>query len=270
MVGSSLRQLWMGEALSHSCPQRNGCGLGSGICGAYAWAMKTPLRPLIGYVRVSTTMQGTDGCSLAAQRAAIEQYASAHGHDLLGIHEDVLSGSRSDRPGLQAALADAGRRKGILVCYSISRLGRSAATSLQWIEALHRKGGEFVSLSENIDTSSPTGRFITQLLASLAEMEREQLRERVRFAMAHQRKEGKRISRFIPYGWMLGEDGKLLLENVAQQCVLRRMKSAQMQGQSLRHIADELNEDGIATAHGGRWSRSSVYGILKRLDVLAA
>ena len=80
----------------------------------------------IGYVRVSTDAQAADGVSLAAQRARIRAWAASRGCKLVAIHADEgISGKRADnRPGLQAALEDACRAKGVLVAYDLTRLGR--------------------------------------------------------------------------------------------------------------------------------------------------
>ena len=82
---------------------------------------------VVGYCRVSTVDQATEGVSLAAQRARIEAWCTAHDHELVTVHEDRgLSGGRLDnRAGLLAALDDVCQRRGVLAVYSLSRMARS-------------------------------------------------------------------------------------------------------------------------------------------------
>src|SRR3954466_4745751 len=83
------------------------------------------VRQAVGYVRVSTDMQATDGLSLDAQQAAIEQYCAAQGYTLVGIHKDVLSGAKDQRPGLKEALGQLERGVDVLVVLKFDRLSRS-------------------------------------------------------------------------------------------------------------------------------------------------
>ena len=90
-------------------------------------AVKGSTRVAIGYCRVSTAGQAEQGVSLDSQRERIQAWCQAQGYHLAAVHIDAgLSGKRADnRPGLQAALADACRQKAALVVYSLSRLARS-------------------------------------------------------------------------------------------------------------------------------------------------
>src|SRR4051794_2919472 len=111
---------------------------------------------VIGYVRVSTEDQATEGVSLDAQRARIESWCALHGATLRDVHVDAgLSGKRADnRPALRAALDSVCAAKGVLVVYSLSRLARSTKDTLTIAERLERAGADLVSLSEKIDTTS--------------------------------------------------------------------------------------------------------------------
>ena len=114
----------------------------------------------VGYVRVSTEGQATEGVSLEAQKGRIEAWCSANGYTLAAMHVDAgLSGKRADnRPGLQAALADVCKSGGVLVVYSLSRLARSVPDAFRISERLAKRGADLVSLSESIDTTSAMGR----------------------------------------------------------------------------------------------------------------
>lgn len=223
----------------------------------------------VGYVRVSTEGQAEEGVSLDAQRAKIAAWAELHDEPELLMFEDAgLSGcSMEQRPGLQAALREACRRRAALVVFSLSRLARSTRDTLSISDRLSKSGAELVSLSERIDTTSASGKMIFRLLAVLAEFERDQVSERTKSAMAHMRRAGRRISGIAPYGWEFDETGDLCRVNAEEQATLRRMRKLRTAGRSLREIASELNATGVATKTGsGAWSPSVVRAALLRAE----
>jgi DNA invertase Pin-like site-specific DNA recombinase len=125
----------------------------------------------IGYVRVSTAEQATEGVSLDAQRARIAAWARANDAELVDVFTDAgLSGGRADnRPGLQAALDRACSGQAALVVYSLSRLARSTRDAITISERLDTAGADLVSLSEKIDTTTAAGKMVFRMLAVLAD-----------------------------------------------------------------------------------------------------
>lgn len=220
----------------------------------------------IGYVRVSTDAQVTDGVSLAAQQARIRAWCEANGDTLISLHVDAgLSGGRSDnRPGLQHALADVCTHKGALIVYSLSRLARSTKDAIAISERLAKHGADLVSLSERIDTTTAAGKMVFRMLAVLAEFERDQIAERTKGALSHMRTQGKRISGRIPYGYDLAPDGVNLLPDPKEQEGLKLIQRLRAKGLGRRRIAAGLNKQGIATKTGTAWSPQVVDAILKR------
>lgn len=220
----------------------------------------------IGYIRVSTDGQVTDGVSLAAQQARIRAWCEANGYTLIGLHVDAgLSGGRSDnRPGLQRALADVCTQKGALIVYSLSRLARSTKDAITISEQLAKHGADLVSLSERIDTTTAAGKMVFRMLAVLAEFESDQIAERTKGALSHMRTQGKRISGRIPYGYDLAPDGENLLLNPEEQVGLQVIQSLRAKGLGRRRIAAALSKQGIATKTGTAWSPQAVGAILKR------
>lgn len=134
---------------------------------------------LIGYARVSTQDQNLD-----LQRQALTAAGCSK------IYEDTISGARAERPGLARAL-DALREGDTLVVWKLDRLGRTVKGLVDLVEGLHSKGVQFRSLTDNIDTSSPSGRFFFHVMASLAQMERELIAERTRAGLQAARKAGR-------------------------------------------------------------------------------
>lgn len=140
----------------------------------------------IAYLRVSTDEQDT-----AMQRAAIERAGWAVSREFSDVG---ISGRTMSRPGLEACLTYL-RDGDTLVIYSLSRLGRSTAATLELLEDLRGRGVRVVSITEQIDTGSAMGRFVTTLLAALAEMEAELTQERVLAGLAAARERGGELGR---------------------------------------------------------------------------
>ena len=116
---------------------------------------------LIGYARVSTQDQHLDLQREALTKAGCEK-----------IMEDQISGARAERPGLAQALGDL-RTGDTLVVWKLDRLGRSVRNLIDLVSSLQARDVQFKSLTDAIDTGTPSGRFFFHVMASLAEMERD-------------------------------------------------------------------------------------------------
>lgn len=188
--------------------------------------MRTTKSYAIGYIRVSTSGQATEGVSLDAQRSKIEAWAISNGYELLTIHSDAgISGGKADnRPGLQSALADACQHKGALVVYSLSRLARSTKDAITISERLDKAGADLVSLTERIDTTNAAGKMIFRMMAVLSEFEKDLISERTSSALQHlSRVQKKRVGE-IRFGYALAVDGENLTPLVAEQAVITKIK----------------------------------------------
>ena len=213
----------------------------------------------IGYARVSTEEQATEGVSIEAQRNRIAAWCVLNNYDLAEVFVDAgLSGKRADnRPALQAALA-AVKSGGALVVYSLSRLARSTKDTIAIGERLEKSGADLVSLSEKIDTTTATGKMVFRLMAVLAEFERDVIAERTTMAMRHKRAQGERVGR-IPFGFDLGTDGVTLKRNESEQRILGTVAELRRGGMTLRGIAQELTNRGIPTKSGAtQWTHSTI------------
>lgn len=220
----------------------------------------------IGYARVSTDSQATDGISLESQQARIRAWCQANGYTLAGLHVDAgLSGCRADnRPALQSALTEACKIKAAFVVYSLSRLARSTKDAIAISERLGKSGADLVSLSERIDTTTAAGKMVFRMLAVLAEFERDQIAERTRGALSHLRNQGRRISGRIPYGFDLSADGHTLVPNEQEQEGLLLILALKGAGNGRRRIAAALSQRGIPTKTGTAWSPQAIGAILQR------
>ncbi len=133
----------------------------------------------IGYARVSTADQNLDMQMDALKKAGCEE-----------IYTDVISGSKSDRPGLNKALAYI-RDGDSLVVWRLDRLGRSIKHLIETVNGLEKKGIAFNSLQENIDTSTSSGKLTFHLFSALAEFERDIIIERTEAGLKLARERGK-------------------------------------------------------------------------------
>lgn len=134
---------------------------------------------LIGYARVSTKDQDTK-----AQIAALE----FGGCEL--IFQEKASGGRWDRPELHRLLEQL-RKDDVVVVWKLDRLSRSLKDVLTFMEKINQAGAGFRSLTEVIDTTSPGGRMMMQIVGTFAEFERAMLRERTRNGLDAARKQGR-------------------------------------------------------------------------------
>ena len=134
---------------------------------------------LIGYARVSTFEQNIELQVSALKNAGCER-----------IFEDVLSGARADRPSFKMAL-EVLREGDTLVVWKLDRLGRSVKHLVEVVFDLEKRGVNFKSLTDSIDTNSPSGRFFFHIMASLAQMERELIVERTKAGLATARALGR-------------------------------------------------------------------------------
>lgn len=224
-----------------------------------------------GYCRVSTTGQQEEGVSLSHQQARITAWANANGHELAGLFVETGSGSTADnRPELQKVMAAVCKAKGVLVVYSLSRFSRSVKDTLNLTEQLDKADAHLASLSESIDTSSAVGRMVFKMLSTLNEFERDVLAERTRNALGHMRRQNRRISSRIPFGYTLAADGASLLPHADEQDAIARMAARRAEGMTLAAIATALTNEGVKTRLGGAWQPASVRSILFRQQKLAA
>ena len=214
----------------------------------------------IGYIRVSTTEQASEGVSLEAQRAKIAAWAVANDYELVAIHEDagITGTSMEKRAGLQAAIAATGKGMA-LVAYSISRLARSTADMLEIAAGLEKKGADLVSLTEKIDTTTAAGRMVFRMLAVLSEFERDIISERTTNALAHKKAQGQVYSA-LPLGYA-NADGKLVPID-EELLVVAEIRDMRGQGKTLRDIADDLNQRGIVGKRGGKYHASTIKAVL--------
>ena len=134
---------------------------------------------LVGYARVSMVDQ-----NLELQLSALKEIGCEK------LYQDHISGTKTNRPGLNMAL-EVLRKNDTLVVWKLDRLGRTVKGLIDLVNQLHQKEIHFKSITDNVDTSSTSGRFFFHVMASLAQMERELIAERTKAGLAAAKAQGR-------------------------------------------------------------------------------
>jgi DNA invertase Pin-like site-specific DNA recombinase len=204
---------------------------------------------VVGYVRVSTSEQHESGAGLEAQRDAIRAEAVRRNWSLVGVFEDTASGkSVADREGLACAVAavEDGHADALVVA-KLDRLSRSLMDFASLMERSRRQKWALVALDLGVDTTTPAGEMIANVMATFAQFERRLIGQRTRDALAVKRSQGVRLGR-----------PPTLPANIRA-----RIHKARADGMTYRAIAGLLNADVVPTAHGGKtWHASTVAKIV--------
>jgi DNA invertase Pin-like site-specific DNA recombinase len=206
---------------------------------------------VIGYVRVSTEEQADSRAGLDAQREAILLEAARRGWRVVEVVEDAgYSGEDLRRPGIAIALeALRSHRADTLVVAKLDRLSRSMLDFAALMDRAARERWALVALDLGVDTTTPAGEAMANVMATFAQFERRLIAQRTKEALAQKRKAGVR----------LGRPPTLPRE------VTARIAAERAAGRTLAAIADGLNRDGVPTAQGGRlWYPSTIRAILLR------
>ena len=146
------------------------------------------------YARVSTTNHGQD---VGMQTRELRQFAEARSWTVAGEYIDAgVSGAKDSRPELNRLMADAHKRRFDVVCvWRFDRFARSVSHLLRALETFKALGIDFVSYSEQMDTSTPAGKMVFTVLGAVAELERSLIVERVRAGLRNARAKGKTLGR---------------------------------------------------------------------------
>lgn len=203
------------------------------------------------YIRVSTQEQARDGYSVGEQRERLVKYCESMDWTVVKVYVDPgYSGATIDRPALKDMIEDS--NKGLLdkiVVYKLDRLSRSQKDTLLLIEDTFLKNGtEFVSISENFDTSTPFGRAMVGILAVFAQLEREQIKERMNLGREARAKDGYYTGSNPPIGYDL-VDG-ILVPNDYEVVLVRDIFNRFLSGEPINTIARILDSRGLYSRKG--------------------
>jgi DNA invertase Pin-like site-specific DNA recombinase len=213
------------------------------------------------YTRVSTEDQAKEGFSLGAQKDRLEAYCLAQGWDVAERYvDDGHSGRNTRRPAYQRMIAERDRWDAILVI-KMDRIHRNARNFMEMMDELGEWDKDFVSATESLDTSTAMGRFVMDIIQRIAQLESEQIGERVKMGMSQKAKAGPGILGFHPpLGYDISE-GKLV-PNEREAPIVREIFERAEGDQTLEEIATGLNGQGVRTKKGTAWTPVKVYHVL--------
>jgi DNA invertase Pin-like site-specific DNA recombinase len=207
-----------------------------------------PLR-VIGTIRCSTQEQGDSGLGLAAQESAIRAECEHRGWTLDRIAVDVGSAKTlKKRPELAKALEDldAGHAD-VLMAMKLDRVSRSVIDFATLMARATERGFKLVLMDVDVDTTTPNGELVANIMSSIAQWERKIIGQRTKDALAEKQKQGIRLGR----------------PTTLDPATRKRILASKAAGESLSAIARSLNEDGIPTGQGGsQWHPSTVRSIV--------
>lgn len=208
---------------------------------------------MIGYLRVSTEEQASSGLGLEAQRDAIQRYIDAHGWNVLWYEDAGLSAKSLDRPQLQSALnrLDASPKRrdvdGIVVA-KLDRLSRSVVDFAGVLELARARKWALVAIDLGVDTSTPTGELVANVMMSVAQWERRVIGERTSAAMQAAKRSGRHMGRVS------------VLPHAVRERLLQLRTT-----RTLAATAAVLNAEGLSTGTGKPWTGNAVSKAQKRL-----
>jgi DNA invertase Pin-like site-specific DNA recombinase len=219
----------------------------------------------VAYYRVSTDQQGRSGLGLEAQRETVRGFLDGGRWKLCGEFVEVESGRRSERPELDKALTHCRVMGATLIVANVSRLTRSVAFLSRLLE-----GNVEVRFCDLPQIEGPTGKFMLQQMAAVAELEAGLISDRTKKALAAAKARGVKLGSpaNLRGQAMGGARGRVSISRMAARRAADLapvIASVQAAGaMSLREIAGGLNARGIKTARGGEWSAVQVKRVLER------
>ena len=241
------------------------------------------------YVRVST-MNQIDRDSLQTQEDRLKAYCIVNGMTNYKIFKDAgFSAKDTNRPALEDLVREikAGRIGSVLVT-KLDRITRSISDLLNLIDFFKGHNVQFVSITENLDTSTAMGRFMQHLLGLIAQLEREVAAERVATDMRHRATQGKWNGGIVPYGYTtqgllinkyksrgmehgvalsealkLCPEPKKLYIDPEESTVVKWIYETFLEINSVRKTSTRLNSRGIKTRRGALWAQSTIHRILR-------
>ena len=216
------------------------------------------------YARVSTSEQAENGHSIDEQKERLQKYCESFGWTVFEMYVDAgFSGSNTDRPALQKLIRDVKDHKvDKVLVYKLDRLSRSQKDTLELIEDIFLSNKcDFISMSENFDTSSPFGRAMIGILSVFAQLEREQIKERMSMGKTGRAKKGGyHGGGYLPVGYDY-KDGQLVI-NEYEAMQVRELHELFQSGHTYYNIVSIFDSKGYSHKHGV-WTVLRVKKVLK-------
>ncbi len=237
---------------------------------SYSVSMGESAQKVIGYIRVSTDEQATEGISLEVQKDRIIHYCQQFGLNLVDIYQDEWTGKELARPGLQAALATMIQRDALLMSVSLCRISRSVGDWHYLLDTYFGRSARYKFLAfdvAGVDAKTAAGETLIYFRAVMAQGEVSQTSERTLHAMRALKAKGIACGA-LPYGKEYSdrvdaEGRRVVVENPAKMATIRRVRELHSQGKGIKTIADTLTAEGRPPPKKS-WNTDSVRRILTK------
>ncbi len=237
---------------------------------SYSVSMGESAQKVIGYIRVSTDEQATEGISLDVQKDRIIHYCQQFGLNLLDIYQDEWTGKELGRPGLQAALTRMVQTDAMLMSVSLCRISRSVGDWSYLLATYFGRLAKFKFIAfdvAGVDAKTAAGETLIYFRAVMAQGEVSQTSERTLHAMRALKAKGVACGA-LPYGKeycdrLDAEGRRIVVENPAKMATIARVRELHSQGKGIKTIADILVAEGRPPPKTA-WSTTSVRAILIR------
>jgi site-specific DNA recombinase len=238
------------------------------------------------YIRVSTSMQ-IEKESLKTQEERLKAYCKANNIPEYKIYKDAgISAKDTKRPALEKLMTDIETEKiQMVIVTKLDRITRSLKDLIQMMEFFEKNKVKFISITQNIDTTGPMGRFMLNLLGSVAQVEREMTAERVGEDLLHRALAGKYNGGIVPYGYttrasMITElkkqgytqdaafkeaskiEPKKFIINEKEAEEVKKIYDMYLKLKSIRGVTEQLNAEGYRTRHKLPWAAASILRVL--------
>ena len=213
------------------------------------------MKTFVSYLRVSTNEQGASGLGIEAQRATVADYVKRTDGMIIAEFVEVESGAKKARPVLVQSIAQARTEGATLLIAKLDRLGRNVA----FVSSLMESGVEFVAAD-----APYANKLMLHILSAFAEHEREMISQRTRDALKAAKARGVCLG---VNGAVLAQRHRLAARSYAEGMRLSVEQALGQGGNTLAAIAGRLNEDGLMTRNGARWSVGTTARLLDRLEL---
>jgi len=229
------------------------------------------------YARKSVFSDKSD--SIEAQIKTCTEYAQSNYkiETIIEYKDEGFTGANTNRPGFEQLMKDVlNKRIDILICYKIDRISRNVLDFSTTFNKLQENRVEFVSVKEQIDTSTPLGRAMMYICSVFAQMERETIAERVKDSMIELAKSGKWTGGKAPLGYkgkkvqINGKFHTMLVENEGEVPFLNMIYDTFLKVYSLSKLETYFKNNGIRTLNGNFFFSTQLYNILKNPHYVAA
>jgi DNA invertase Pin-like site-specific DNA recombinase len=213
------------------------------------------------YARVSTEDQAKEGFSIAAQIKRLNAYCKARGWQVSGEYVDEGHSGRSiNRPAYQRMMSEKDGWE-VLVVLKMDRIHRNSKNFTIMMDSLKEWNKEFNSMQESFDTTTAIGRFVMDTIQRIAQLESEQIGERVKMGMTQKAKKGKGVlGSGVPYGYVFHEHHLVIVPE--ESLVVQKIFDDYLALLTLQEIVDGLNARGVPTKKGSKWQKATVRNIL--------